>query len=99
MAGRLNSHFCSKTEDGWVLKEGVTKDWIQQLKKFKEELFVLVHMTGGAPVRGTEIVSIRSKNGADGRTGRGIFVDRGLVSFVTTYNKTSGMSKKLRTIH
>ena len=57
------------------MKEGVSKDWIQQLKRFKEELFVLVYMTGRAPVRGTEIVSIRSKNRVDGRIGRGIFVD------------------------
>ena len=104
MAGRLGDRFgrVEKDEDGvenFVVREGVAKDWIRQLKRFKEELFVLVHMTGGAPARGTEIVSVRSENGADGRTGRGIFVDRGLVSFVTTYNKTSGMSKKLRTIH
>ena len=69
------------------------------LKRFKEELFILVHLLGRAPARGTEIMSVRSKNREDSRTSRGIFVDRGLVSFMTTYNKTLGMSKKLKTIH
>ena len=100
MSGRLNSHFGRTDEEGrFILKEKVTNDWISKLKRFKEELFVLVHLTGGAPARGSEIVSIKSENGPDSKVGRGVFVDRGLVSFVTTYNKTSGMSKKLKTIH
>ena len=104
MSSRLEGYFKRRElrddgEEKYILKEGVVKDWIKQLKRFKEELFVLVHLTGGAPTRGIEVISIKSKNRADRKVGRGVFVDRGLVSLVITYNKTSGMSKKLRTIH
>ncbi|KAF2218117.1 hypothetical protein BDZ85DRAFT_208831, partial [Elsinoe ampelina] len=63
---------------GFLLNQDAVKEWVSQLRKFKEELFVLVHLTGGAPARGTEIVSIKCQNGPDGRIGRGIFLDRGL---------------------
>jgi len=83
MIGRLQDYVgrVEVDEDGkkkLILKGRVVKDWIAKLKQFKEELFVLVHLTGGAPARGTEIVSIKSENGADGRVGRGIFCRQGV---------------------
>ena len=39
-------------------KEKEVEDWFRMVKRFKEELFVLVYLTGGIPARGTEIISI-----------------------------------------
>ena len=44
--------------DGIVWNEKGIEDYFRAVKRFKEELFVLVHLIRGAPVRGTEIVSI-----------------------------------------
>ncbi|KAG9511447.1 hypothetical protein KCV07_g10154, partial [Aureobasidium melanogenum] len=62
--------------------------YFKAVEKFKEQLFVLVHLTAGAPARGTESVTVAYENGVDDRGYRGVFVDNGLVSFVTSYNKT-----------
>lgn len=75
------------------------EDYFKRVKRFKEELFVLVHLTGGAPVRGTEIISIQHENGKDSRTQRGIFVDKGIVQFVTSYYKGYSASQKVKIIH
>ena len=74
-------------------------DYMRAVQRFKERLFVLVHMTRGAPARGTEIVSIQYKNGVNGRGTRGVYIDRGLVSFVTLYHKGYSVSKKVKIIH
>ncbi|CAD0048325.1 unnamed protein product [Aureobasidium pullulans] len=66
---------------------GISK-YFKAVEKFKEQLFVLVHLTAGAPARGTESVTVAYENGVDDRGYRGVFVDNGLVSFVTSYNKT-----------
>ena len=98
MSGRMHDHFGRPEvgEDGqerYVLKQRVVRDWIAKLKKFEEEMFVVVHLTGDAPARGSEVASVKSEKGPDGKVGRGIFVGRGLVSFVTTYSKTLGTSR------
>jgi hypothetical protein len=66
---------------------GISK-YFKAVEKFKEQLFVLVHLTAGAPARGTESVTVAYENRVDDRGYRGVFVDNGLVSFVTSYNKT-----------
>jgi hypothetical protein len=69
------------------------------VKSFKEELFVLVHLTGGAPARGTEIISIQHENGKDSRAQRGIFIDKGFIQFVTSYHKGYSASQQVKIIH
>lgn len=68
-------------------EDGITK-YFKAVEKFKEQLYVLVHLTAGAPARGTESVTVAYENGVDARGYRGVFVDNGLVSFVTSYSKT-----------
>ena len=34
------------------------EDYLRQVSRFKEELFVLIHLTAGAPARGIEVLSI-----------------------------------------
>ena len=61
--------------------------YLRSVKKFKERLIVLVHMSAGAPARSTELISIQCKNGKYARSQRGVFIDNGLVVFVTAYYK------------
>ncbi|KAH0399710.1 hypothetical protein KCU89_g5930, partial [Aureobasidium melanogenum] len=76
----------SNTAIPW--NEAGISQYFKAVEKFKEQLFVLVHLTAGAPARGTESVTVAYENGVDDRGYRGVFVDNGLVSFVTSYNKT-----------
>ena len=87
----------SREEIRW--NERRVEDYFRQVRRFKEELFVLVHMTAGAPARGTEIISIQHENGELSRAQRGIFIDRGMVQFVTSYHKGYSASQKVKIIH
>ena len=89
----------SRRREDMVWNERGIEDWFRAVRRFKEELFVLVHLTGGAPARGTEIISIQHENGASSRTQRGIFVDRGTVQFVTSYHKGYSASQQVKIIH
>ena len=86
-----------REEIAW--NEKGVEDWFREVKRFKEELFVLVHLTGGAPARGTEIISIQHENGESSRAQRGIFIDRGFVQFVTSYHKGYSASQQVKIIH
>jgi len=68
-------------------KRRAIKQYFQQVRRFKEELMVLVHLSAGAPARATELLSIRHTNGVEARNQRGVFIDNGTVSFVTAYHK------------
>jgi len=78
-------------------KEGV-EAYRQAMKTFRRDLAALVHMTGGMPARGTELVSVQYKNSANGDT-RGIFIEDGLVAYVTAYHKNVGSTGKSKVIH
>jgi hypothetical protein len=65
---------------------------------FREQLLVLMHMTGGQPARGTELVTVQHKNGGGGEP-RGLFVEGGMVVYVTMYHKSIGASAKAKVIH
>jgi superfamily II DNA helicase RecQ len=74
-------------------------EYMRDVRKFKEGQFVLVHISGGAPARGSEITSIQCENGEEGIGYRGIFAEGGLLSFTTTYHKGYSLSKRVKTIH
>jgi len=82
-----------------IWNEKGVEDWFRKVKSFKEELFVLVHLTGGASARGTEIISIQHENGKDSRAQRGIFIDKGFIQFVTSYHKGYSASQQVKIIH
>ncbi|KAK4242949.1 hypothetical protein C7999DRAFT_36735, partial [Corynascus novoguineensis] len=70
----------------------------EAMAAFRAQLLVLMHMSGGQPARGTELVTVQYKNGTEGDI-RGLFIEDGMVVFVTMYSKTMGMSAKAKVIH
>lgn len=73
--------------------------YLRKVKRWKEELLALVHMSVGAPVRTTELISMQQENGANARSHRGIFIDHGIVAFVTSYHKGFSASKEQKCVH
>jgi hypothetical protein len=80
-------------------KQKGVEDYFRRVSRFKEELLALVHLTAGAPARGTEVLSIQHTNGDDSRAQRGIFVENGMVALVTRYHKGYSSSQKMKVIH
>jgi hypothetical protein len=91
----------SAVEDRSGLQWNTTRveQYFREVRLFKEELIVLCHMAGGAPARGTEVVSIRTENGETARAQRGVFIDNGMVELVTGYYKGYSKSGQAKMIH
>lgn len=68
------------------------------VKEFRMQLLILMHITGGQPARAPEILSVRHENTAKG-SHRNLFVEDGLVVFVTQYHKGYAMSGDIKIIH
>ncbi|KAK5685703.1 hypothetical protein LTR17_027000, partial [Elasticomyces elasticus] len=73
--------------------------YVRVVARFKEELIALVHLTAGAPARGTELVTVRHRNGIEAKYQRGLFVEHGMVVFVTGYHKGFNASQTVKIIH
>lgn len=73
-------------------------DYMAQIADFRARLLVLMHVTGGQPARAPELLSIRHSNTAKGEH-RNIFIEDGLVVFVTRYHKGYAMSGDVKIIH
>jgi len=80
----------------WTFKESGIKAYKRKTKAFLEKLFVLVHVTGGAPARGTEIGCLRFRSSV--AVDRGLFVVNGKVVFIAQYNKTTAVADRLKVI-
>lgn len=70
----------------------------QRIERFKEKLLVLVHLCGGQPARGMELVSQLFRNSEAG-TPRSVYIERGLLVMVTFYHKGFGFSGNSKVIH
>jgi hypothetical protein len=66
--------------------------------RFRENMLVLMHITGGQPARGTEMLTIRHSNTLKGGH-RNVFIENGLVVLVTRYHKGYTMSGDVKIIH
>ncbi|KAG5988485.1 hypothetical protein E4U52_006542 [Claviceps spartinae] len=64
----------------------LTKEYLRQVDKFRKLLLFCVHVTGGQLARGTEILSLRFKNGCV--RPRNVFLLDGYVMTSKFYNKT-----------
>ena len=54
-------------------------------------------MSAGALARATELISIQHEN--DAQSQRGIFIENGMVAFVTAYYKGFGLSQRVKVVH
>lgn len=91
----------SRTEEHgtqYVPKRKRMQEYADAMERLREKLLVLVHICSGAPARGTEIITTRYRNSKSG-AGRGIFIENGIVAYVTGYHKGYGMSAMLKVVH
>jgi superfamily II DNA helicase RecQ len=79
-------------------KEGRVQEYMQKIRRFKEKLLVLMHITGGQPARAPELLSIRYCNTRNGGR-RNIFVEEGKLVFVTAYHKGYQFAGTTKIIH
>ena len=93
----LQDRFVSGESEGGYHRERV-RDWMRQVARFRGLLLVLMHITGGQPARGTEILSCRHRNTAAG-SHRNVFIEDGQVVFVTKYHKGIEITGDVKIIH
>lgn len=74
------------------------RDWMRQVARFRGLLLILMHISGGQPARGPEILSVRHRNTPQGGH-RNMFIEDGTVVFVTKYHKGYQMSGDAKIIH
>lgn len=72
--------------------------YFQQVARFKEKLAVAVHLTSGAPARAPELLSIQHVN-TDTNVRRNIYIEDGMVVFVSAYHKGFYSSNDVKIIH
>lgn len=72
--------------------------YMHGVSRFRALLLILMHITGGQPARGPEILSVRHSNTTKGQH-RNLFVEDGLVCFVTVYHKNVVSTDKSKVIH
>jgi hypothetical protein len=93
----LQKRFFTNCRDAkW--RQQAAKEYLVQADAFLERLLLLIHITGGQPARGTELLSLQPYNTQHGLW-RSIFIENGLVSFVTSYYKGYSVSGSTRIIH
>jgi hypothetical protein len=69
---------------------------LQHIECFLELLCLAVHIAGGQPARGPELLSVRWRNGV--LQDRNLYVIDGQVALVTRYHKTQSQWDKLKVI-
>jgi hypothetical protein len=69
-----------------------------KVEVFQEKILLIIHMVGGQPARASELIGIRYANTKQGRL-RNIFIDRGIMVFVTIYYKNYQSSGKIKIIY
>ncbi|KAI7215535.1 hypothetical protein KC365_g13537 [Hortaea werneckii] len=74
------------------------RDWFRQVIAFRGKLLALMHMTAGQPAHGPEILSIRHRNTVYGGH-RNLFVENGMIVFVTRYHKGFEVTVDFKIIH
>ncbi|KFY27816.1 hypothetical protein V493_03286 [Pseudogymnoascus sp. VKM F-4281 (FW-2241)] len=79
-------------------KKQVVHRYLKQVDSFLESLLLLVHITGGQPARGSELTSLQFCNSTHGIR-RSVFIENGLVSFVTFYHKGYSIQGSTKIVH
>jgi RecQ family ATP-dependent DNA helicase len=93
----IRNRFMKPGTRSGVDREGVER-YMGRVVEFREKLAVIMHMAGGQPARGPEILSVRHSNTVKGGH-RNIFIEDGMVVFVTRYHKGYNVSGDVKIIH
>ena len=93
----LFSHFCSTTsttDPTLKLNLKAVKEYFNAILIFKKRLLLLIYLTSGLPLRGTELVTLRFLNSLKDQ--REIFLDIGSNLFIVniSYYKSQGNSER-----
>jgi hypothetical protein len=71
---------------------------MERVVEFREKLAVLMHISGGQPARGPELLSVRHSNTVEG-SHRNVFIKDSIVVFVTRYYKGYSVSSNVKIIY
>ena len=69
------------------------QSFFTELVAFRTDLILLCHILGGQPARGTELLTVRHRNTANGGL-RNIFIESGMICIVTTWYKSQNISRQ-----
>ncbi len=87
-----------KSGRGLTWNRAGIEGYMHQVVEYREKLLVLIHVTGGQPARAPELLSVRHSNTIKGEH-RNVFVEDGLMVFVTRYHKGYAVSGDVKVIH
>jgi superfamily II DNA or RNA helicase len=94
MLGRAMNHRTGRKLRGraghWQVRPA--RRWLRHVDEFRELLLFCVHTTGGQPARGTEITSVRFKNGF--MQDRNVYIIHGQLAVITRYHKSQSQQDK-----
>jgi hypothetical protein len=71
-------------------------EWLRRCKKLVETLAVLCHLLGGQPARGTELATLRWRNGTDDQ--RGVYWVNSTIMMLAMYTKTRSVTGRNKLI-
>ena len=83
-----------RSQRSWAMSH--VRRYLRKVDRFRELLLLCMHLTGGQPARGTEMTTLRFKNGY--LQDRNIFVMHGQMVFVTRYHKSQSQMDKPKVI-
>jgi len=74
------------------------EEYMHRVMKYRKKLLMLIHVTGEQLARAPELLSVRHSNTIKGEH-RNVFVEDGLMVFVTRYHKDYAVSEDVKVIH
>lgn len=93
----IRDRFTKRETRSGIDKQEVER-YMDRVVAFREKLAVLVHIVEGQPARWPELGSVRHSNTVKGGH-RNIFIEDGMVVFVTRYHKGYNVSGDVKIIH
>ena len=78
--------YCMQKAPPFDWRNDRIKVWFTSVSHFLQLLALLIHITGGQPARGPELLSLLHTNSRSGSR-RNIFIEDGLICCVTQYSK------------
>jgi hypothetical protein len=85
-------------EHDYLYRIEAVVEYQYRVEAFQEKILLIMYMVGGQPARASKLIGIRYTNTKQGRL-RNIFIDRGIIVFVTIYHKNYQSSGKIKIIY